>query len=184
MARINVREGREQEAGGGMLPGGTYLAEVRNDAKEKDSAKGDPYFAVTFKVAEGERAGEFLCNDAIMLGGKGFGIGMKKLRALGFDVDSKDDLEIEASDLIGRRARLTVAEQAYTKTDGSKGRSLKPTGDADSNFGYGMAVVGAPSPISEVADEECECGHGPKLHASGACSAAGCGCKAYASLPF
>ena len=51
-----------------------------------------------------------VCFDIIMLQGKGIGIGLQKLMALGF---SKEDSEIVAAELMGRRAFVALKQETY-----------------------------------------------------------------------
>jgi hypothetical protein len=112
MALIDMTQGQ----GANTLRGpGDYDAEVL-EAEEKISSKGDAMFVVKFKsIADGR----YLCQDIVMLGGGGVGMGLAKLRALGFDKDFKGD--VSAAELIGKRLTLHLKEEEFKGTV-----SLKP----------------------------------------------------------
>jgi hypothetical protein len=73
-----------------LSPPGNYHVEVA-DCEERTSAAGNTYFNVRMKDLE---SGRSLCFDIIMLSGKGLGMGLSKLKQLGFD---KSDDEIVAA---------------------------------------------------------------------------------------
>lgn len=93
---------------GGFLPG-VYLAEVAN-AEEKRSKSGDAYFNLRLDSSSLDGETRCLCYDIVMCQGKGAGIGLAKLKALGFD-STRD--AIEPSDLKGRRVWVNVDWDEY-----------------------------------------------------------------------
>lgn len=96
----------EEEHTSKFVPG-VYLAEV-DDCEERTSQRTQaPYFNVRLKSVD---HGGVLAFDILMLGGKGRNIGTAKLRALGFD---EGVIEIEAHDLIGKRAYVFLHEDEY-----------------------------------------------------------------------
>ena len=88
------------------FPPGIYHVEVES-AEERTSASGNGYFSVRLKDMESNKT---VCFDIIMLQGKGIGIGLQKLMALGF---SKEDSEIVAAELMGRRAFVALKQETY-----------------------------------------------------------------------
>lgn len=126
------------KAGDGGLPApGKYLAEVQK-SEEKQSASGDPMFNIQFKDVE---TGSLLCFDTIMLGGRGIGIGHKKLLLLGAVLPNDPVHEVFAEDLIGKRVWLDIVHEPYvSKKDGAKKMAAKPNFNAErtdnSAFGY------------------------------------------------
>jgi len=104
---------------------GVYMAEVAS-AKEKTSSTGNPMIAVTLVAAHFKKRP--LCMDYIMLRGKGWGLGKKKLEALGVEPGTK---EISPGELVGRRTYVVLVEDVY---DGKK--KLKPDILATEYKGY------------------------------------------------
>lgn len=125
MAQINW------SGGANAFGPGIYLVEVL-DAKEKVSSKGDPMFIAAFGAVEFNR--EAIGDDVLMLGGKGAGIGLAKLKALGF---KGTEPEIRAPELIGRRVWACFHREEYTGNDGNKYAKLKVNIRAEhSSCGY------------------------------------------------
>jgi hypothetical protein len=147
MAQVDWSDPNETD-----LKSGIYLAQVEK-AEEKPSSKGDPMFKVTLKAVAFRTT---LCDDFIMLGGKGRGMGQAKLKALGFGPDVK---EIHASELVGQRVYARVAFQEYDdKRTGTKRRSLKVVNVEGSYCGYWPESekpegVLEPDPAAQAADE-------------------------------
>jgi hypothetical protein len=106
MARIDWKEEKPSGGSNESMSAGVYHVEVA-DAEERVSQSGDAYFSIRLKDLE---SGRIVCFDIIMLAGKGLGIGLSKLSKLGFD---KDDDEIVAAQLIGRRAWVGTKEESY-----------------------------------------------------------------------
>ena len=77
-------------------------------AEERESKKGDAYFSVRLKQADGEAT---VCFDTIMLSGKGLAMGLSKLAMLGFVPGERE--EILAAELIGKKAWISAKEDTY-----------------------------------------------------------------------
>ena len=110
-------------------PPGRYLAEVKKcEERVSKGGLGDPMFSVEFKSVD---TGEHLCFDVIMMGGRGIGIGHKKLIQLGVVEDGEDNYEVDAHQLIGKRCVLTLKHETYNKKT-----NAKPDFEANETFGY------------------------------------------------
>lgn len=141
--RYNAKEASEE--GFDRVPPGRYHCQVEA-AEEKRTGDGDPMISLRWR-----RLGDSftLCFDNLVFSAKGRGIAHKKLKILGARgvSDSAEDVEIEASDLIGCEAYLTVRDKIYKDK-----KYLEPDFDA-AGFGYepvdnvplGKAPAGAPS---------------------------------------
>lgn len=104
-------------------PPGDYLVRVSQCELKKSKTSGAQLFNVRL-VAEQLTGEPTLCFDTIMLEGKGASIGCAKLEALGFDRDS----EMEAADLVGRRAWVRVKLEEYQgKTNLKVATTFEPT---------------------------------------------------------
>lgn len=105
---INPNEVNE---GGGLPDEGRYLCEVK-ECVEKRSGKGDAYYNLSLVDV---RSGDFLAYDVCMLEGRGNGMGLKKLEALG--AASKDDAGgwhvNDASMIVGCRAFVVLKHDTY-----------------------------------------------------------------------
>lgn len=97
---------------GGYGPG-LHLVMV-GKAEEKRSKKGDAYFNLRLDTESFDGNKGTLCFDVVMVQGGGAGIGLAKLKALGFD-NARDVIEPE--DIQGRRAWVNVDFEWY---DGKK----------------------------------------------------------------
>lgn len=100
----------DKDSGPELLPAGTYLVEVQEASEKNSKASGDPYFELKLRAVD---HGRLLCYDIAMLAGKGRGIGMGKLEALGIEPGTP---ELIAGDLIGKRAYAAVTEESYKGT--------------------------------------------------------------------
>lgn len=126
--RYNAKAAAEE--GFERVPPGRYLCEVDN-AEEKTTQNGDPMLSLRWR-----RIGESftICFDNLVFSEKGRGIAHKKLKLMGAKVaDSAEDVEIEAADLIGCQAWLTLRDKEH------KGKKyLEPDFEAE-GFGYASA---------------------------------------------
>lgn len=112
---------------------GRYLA-VLEDAKARKSKKGDLMWAVTFQRGED---GAFLCYDTIMLEGKGQGIGLKKLLALGAAKEEGDEYVIcDPEDARGLEVWLHIVHEERE----AGGKRAVPDFNAQ-GFGYERVVA-------------------------------------------
>ena len=145
MVRYTRDDVTKAEAGG-LPPEGVYLAEVVKDGTEqrKSSNTGDPMFNVAFKDVN---TGDFLCYDSIMLAGRGLGIGHKKLVMLGVVDPDAPDWEVDAFDLIGKRA--VVIEEVT-----GSGGLVKLAGEVWSAPAYDENQVIAPGTPVDVMEIE------------------------------
>lgn len=111
---------------------GVYLCEVIK-AEEKKSRSGDVMFPVELRgVAPAAR--NLSVFDFIMLGGKGKGMGLAKLSALGIPKDFRG--ELRPAQIIGKRVWLFLEWDEYTDSDGKTRRNLKPDPNQGSHCGY------------------------------------------------
>lgn len=126
---------KKEADSGGLAAPGRYYAEVK-DAKEKISkSSGVPMFEVYFKDVE---TGSGLCYDNIMLGGRGAGIGVKKLKCLDavLEEEGKYVLPDDAAELIGRRCCITIKHEKYTDNNGNAKTKAAIDFDVGESFGY------------------------------------------------
>lgn len=132
MVNINWADMDKDNGGGRMMPPGVYLVEV-SEAREGVSKKsGDPYFKLDLVAVDFQR--KKLCDDILMLGGKGAGIGLRKLIALGIERGAMLD---SAHELIGKRVYARVDVEEWEKSDGTSGKQLKVNIKAPgSDMGY------------------------------------------------
>lgn len=178
---ISPEDASKASTSSGFAPAGRHLCEVASDF-EKTSAKGDPGINLLWVVVGGEFEGMPACYDMVMLGGKGFGIGVSKLKALG--VDFSKPFHYSSGDLRGRRAFITTVNRTYKKGDGTAASSPSPIFDSKINFGY-EAADGAVSAASEPSQEVCVCGHADAFHPDAKkCTIQGCACGTFESTPF
>lgn len=106
MAQIDWTGGRK------VWPEGRYRFEVRGCEEKVSKSSGASMFVVGLSALDW--GGEMLCQDIIMLGGKGAGIGIQKLKALGF---SGTEREIKAGELVGRRGFCNLGIEEYQEGD-------------------------------------------------------------------
>lgn len=132
MVNINWADMDKDNGGGRMMPPGIYLCEVI-EAREGVSKKtGDPYFRLDLAAVDFGR--KKICDDILMLGGKGAGIGLRKLMALGIEKGSTLD---SAHELLGKRVYARVDVEEWEKSDGTSGKQLKVNIKApSSDMGY------------------------------------------------
>lgn len=105
MVKINWNDGEQKKR---LYRKGNYLAEITG-VRQKASSKGDQMFVVQF--ASIEHDGAYLATDYIMLEGKGIPMGVRKLKALGFDPKKDDD--INPATMIGRRVYVAIGVDEY-----------------------------------------------------------------------
>ena len=182
--RFSGRDAMDAENSYALVPAGDYIAEVKAAIEKVAVSSGRPYLSLEFMGVDPPYQGRTLCFDVIVTVGDGFGIGVKKLRALGVPIGAESQVAFEADELRGRRVRLTLVEDTFTKADGTVIRKMKPVFDREKNFGY-QSLDG--SSATEVTDErlDCTCAHGAALHPKDlACSVPGCACAAFEELPF
>jgi hypothetical protein len=117
VARLNWSDAENASKGFGP---GIYLCEVLRAEEGVSKTSGAPYFKVKLgAVAFGNRE---LCEDYLMLGGKGANIGFKKLLALGIP---KGLATLDAHHLIGKRVYARVDEEEWTNDKGKTSVQLK-----------------------------------------------------------
>lgn len=85
---------------------GVYYVEVKA-SEERIAQSSAAYFNVT--LAAVEHGMQTICYDILMLAGKGHGIGLAKLDALGFEKRHT----LEAGELVGRRVYAALVEEEY-----------------------------------------------------------------------
>lgn len=142
------RVSRKEVDNSGMPAEGRYFAEV-SACEEKSSKSGDDYYNLSFTEVG---TGRFLCYDIAMLEGKGAGIGVKKLKAVGGAVEEGDEYAIKpAGEVIGGRVYLHLVHESY----GDKTRCVPDFKCDAAPFGYEPCdppSVPAPSAPSTVPD--------------------------------
>jgi hypothetical protein len=105
---------------------GVYLAEVKDSLLKHSSKNGDQYFGVELESSGLDGMKKRLCQDVLMLEGKGASMGVAKLRALGFFEDGTAQ-DIDAHELVGKRCWVRVDWQHYEdRKTGERKKSLKP----------------------------------------------------------
>lgn len=85
------------------IPAGTYVCRVVN-AVERVARDGSPRWNLRFDVAEGEFAGRLAGWDSLTWSPRGIHRVQLVLSALG--VDARGEVELDASELVGRTARM------------------------------------------------------------------------------
>jgi hypothetical protein len=93
---------------------GIYLAEV-SVAAAMVSKRGDDYFRLTLCAPDFGMA--VLCEDILMLAGKGLGIGATKLHALGIP-DGQEF--VESHELLGLQVYAALALDEFQNSEGAK----------------------------------------------------------------
>lgn len=130
---------------------GIYLAVVKGCDEKKSKKNGTPYFNLRLHDDE---TGELLCWDTAMLDGNGKGIGIAKLKALGF-FQSDEPERVDAEDVIGRRAWVRVAWDTY---EGKTRLKVETRMEPDFDLGYWPEGEMPPeaadplAPVSQVPD--------------------------------
>jgi hypothetical protein len=149
---IFSREEAEKAGEGGLAAPGRYLAEVVKCEEKNSNKTGEPYFNVEYKRVD---TGDHLCFDVIMLGGRGLGIGYKKLLILQAIKKNDSIISIEPHQLIGLRVVLDVVHQQYPGNDGTQKTKCVPffQGPKDENQAFGYAYESSWS-ASPPADDE------------------------------
>ena len=109
-----------------MLAPGIYAVEVRVCIEERTRA-GHGKFRTLLRAVDFDRD---LCWVNIVLEGPGRWSGLNRLRALGFG-EGCSIVEIEASDLFGRRAFAAVREETY---NGRRTLTVPPSSSALAGF--------------------------------------------------
>ena len=126
---------------GGDFEPGVHLVEVI-DAEHRHGQSGDPLFGIKLEGTGLSGTKSTLCRDVIMLAGKGLGIGVAKLKALGFFADGEPE-DVQAHQLVGRRCWVRVDWQRYKDRNGENRKGLKPVGSFDP-FDCGYYPEGEP----------------------------------------
>lgn len=138
------------------LKPGIYLAEVAK-AEEKLSKKGEAYFRLALVAVEWNRAA--LCDDILMLEGKGRGVGTGKLEMLGVP---KGTSQVDAVSLIGKRVYCYVDIETR-EYEGKTHENLKVDIKKGQRCGYWPEVAAveslkpsaeSPAPVTKPMDDE------------------------------
>jgi len=134
--RIDASPTNASEFGPGVM-----LGEIKGCELKYSRKTGDPYFHVRWHDGGSLGEGKFICKDVLMLAGAGRGIGLSKLRVLGFqEVKGDDDapyIDADPHDLIGRRAWLRLDWEDFERADGTSGRSIKIKTEMQPKFSSG-----------------------------------------------
>jgi hypothetical protein len=128
---------------------GFYHVEVSH-CEEGVSAKGDE--KLTVKLAALDHRKEGLCQDTIMLGGPGRGMGAGKLKRLGVTIDLSAGGDIHPHDLIGKRCYVYVENEIYNSRNGPV-ESLKVKGAEGNGLGYWLESEPPPSVVKAKENE-------------------------------
>jgi len=91
----------------GLVPVGTYLAEISEVSTRSSKKSGDAMWLVTWKRVDTR---ERLAQDVWMLEGKGAAMTKKRLKFLGFKTE---DGEVDGHQLLGKRAHLAICHEEY-----------------------------------------------------------------------
>ena len=152
MPFVDWKRGREMnESGPAARKGpGTYLAYVR-EATDGVSEKGDPKITVMLHEVGTDAK---LCMDSLMLAGKGLGMGIAKMNALGITEEHGDS--VGAEDVMGRKCyvRLVEEESKKLKRDGTPFINLKPDTSAGDGWSCGYRSEDDPPPELDRPDRE------------------------------
>ena len=114
------------------VPEGAYLCRI-DDVREKNTRDGSPRWSFRLIVVEGEYAGRTAAWDSVSWTERGMGRCKHVLKKLGFDVSGV--IEVESSDLVGRRARVQIEFEEHQDPN-TDIRSVRP---AVPFFGYEFA---------------------------------------------
>lgn len=94
---------------GGLAAEGWHRAVVK-DCEAKTSSKSEGYYNLVFESPDGQ----FLCYDVAMLEGRGNGIGIAKLLALGACQDMGDSYEYDAAHQVrGKECYVFLRHEEY-----------------------------------------------------------------------
>jgi hypothetical protein len=104
MAQYNLDWSKGDEPVGTFVRPGRHLGEVER-VEEFESRGGDPGVRLFLREAKGAK--RTICRDVIMLSGKGWSIGKRKLKAFGF---TEKDPVLKPSSLVGKWVYVTVVE--------------------------------------------------------------------------
>ena len=116
------------------LQPGIYFVEVQR-CEEAYSKKEDPMLTLVFVALDHKK--EKLCQDTIMCGGAGRGMGMGKLKALGIDIEPlKKGGSINGTDLVGKRCYVNVENEIYNSRTMGPMESLKVKKAEGAPLGY------------------------------------------------
>lgn len=141
---VDIDMSREPESN---LLVGTHLWTVKNARVEKSKTSGENMLVLTLKSGESEMT------DRAMLGGGGWGIGKKKLLALGLPADFKGALD--PIQFIGAKVWCATKIEPYQGIDKKTGQprtfqSLKVDVDQLTHAGYqpeAMVPAGCTAPV-------------------------------------
>ena len=106
MAYVDLTEADQAPASPGIYP--VYVKKCI----EKDSSGGDPMFVLTLTH---QKTGAPICRHNVMLAGKGKGLGVAALKALGYDDGLKGNVYPE--DVEQRRAWVAIKHVVYKDKD-------------------------------------------------------------------
>jgi len=100
---------------------GIYLAEIKS-CEERTSGNGNAMFVV--KLVDVDHGHTHLCDDLIMLAGKGWRFGKEKLYELNVPTDKT---EIHASELVGLRVYVAIKHEVETYISKKNGDPVSVT---------------------------------------------------------
>ena len=134
----------------GPLDDGTYRVEVEK-VERKESQAGNEYWKLELRVLEGEFSGRKI-RDSLHFTERAYPRLKLILLRLGFVM--QDEMEIEPSDLKGRRAKVTVAKESYTY-DGENRVGNKVTFDGwAEDDGDGLEISSGPAEVEKPKDDD------------------------------
>lgn len=94
----------------GIVEPGRYFVEVKRSEFKHSRTKGDPMFEIDLHEVG---SGRFIVKDRLMLGGRGYGMGKKRLEVLGAIPRGCEDFEVNASALVGLRGFVHTMIEEY-----------------------------------------------------------------------
>lgn len=93
---------------GPVMRAGCYLAEVVTAEEKRAKTSGNPMISLRWVAVDHGR--QHLAWDNLLLGGKGKGIGLRRLEALGVERGTKN---IDVNKLVGRQCYIHLVEEEY-----------------------------------------------------------------------
>lgn len=131
MARVNPKKPTNPD----LPPEAVYRAKV-SSAKEMTSSNGNGMFVLT--LVDDDRRDAPLCEDLVMLDGKGWAIGKEKLIALGL-LSGDQEIDILPLDFIGRVVFVAIKHtpEKWIGRDGDEKMAVKAKVDATTTTPWG-----------------------------------------------
>jgi hypothetical protein len=139
-----------EDAGFGVIPANDYEVVVKT-AEKKTTGTGKDKISVRFTVVGGPYNDKSVFNDFIISPENGTALGFffRHMKAMGLGPEyfaTKPSLEKVATDLVGRRAVLTIAIRQWNEEDKNEVKNVKPSGSAAAPM---TAASSGPQPMAQ-----------------------------------